>query len=921
MVLPLRLLSSVLVLGLSALASAQSIAITNPPPGSQSSIPSAPIEGLIIGTPGPAPFDTIYIRTRYSDGTMCPALTSDGVLDPTGPGLGWDYEVSWDELTGIGSFAGRAKWFDPGVNYVDLYYPGSTLGTPDHSLSLVFQPAGLQPHDAVAIVHPIQRTVDVVDPVGNPGEIAFQMDVLNNTLAVGTATVSAKMTLPDGAVVDLPMGGPGIDSITYSIPPGDFSYSSPVDPDGMTFTFPLDQAPFPQPIQEGIYHMEVYVHSGAALIFFDEDIDFWVTDRTGKAFRDISGQHDLGKIMLHGSGSIGCGMAAFDYNNDGLTDLFLTDPVGDRMRFEGTGIEIDYPGAGNILMQNNGDGSFTDVTATAGVGGDPGVRSYGAAWGDVDDDGDNDLVVVHRKARFTIFRNNGDGTFSSTPQGPIPQEETVWGIIPRLADVDDDGDLDLFFGTYVQVWNYNYQHTAFRNRLFLNQYAEGQFQPLDPTFPLFLDSGAAAGIENPLQTLAGFFFDHDRDGDLDLSSHQDFGAFADPNALFDNDGSGVFTEIAATNGFDVREFSMGAAAADFNGDTYLDVYSTSVGQNSLLFGSAGGTFTQGIVGSGAENGKILVGPTANGTNLNNNWGAMTFDLDYDMDVDLHITGSDLFSNYQFPIPTVVPDTMFENDGTGQFVDRALDLGLGTGSRGRVSVLLDVDNDGDLDIVTANDSEGVSVLRNDQVLTNHFVGVRPVTHRSAPGGFNTFFRVDVQPGVSPVQVHELMAESPHSGQQDNLRRFGMGSSTTAFETTAEWTSGGSSTWYNLAGDTDHLLFETVIEVNGEIDGSVAETTVPTVTLWGRPGDLAIGLLNDPGVPVPMPLPSGGSLDIWPNLSFLKIAFLGPDGSAPWGLPAIPAGFAGATFELQMVTLDLFTGTYDSKSGVSSLTVTL
>ncbi len=902
-------------------APAQFIAVTSPPPSSQTALPSVEVTGLVIGTPGPAPFSDVQIRTRYPDGTMCPAFLSDGSVDQSPGALGWNYAIVWDASAGIGTFEGRASFLDPGTNYIDIYFPGSTLGIPDQSISVVFQPAGLQSMDSIAIVHPLQRTVDRTNVAGNSGAIEFQMDVLNNIMTPTSATITAKVTTPSGAIVNLPMGGAGVDAVSYTIPPGDFSFTSSIDPVGMTFSFPLDQVPFPQPVQLGKYHMELFLHDGPALVFFDEDIDFWIVDRVGKPYRDISGQHDLGKLVLHGSGSVGSGLCAFDYDNDGLTDLFVTDPAGDRMRFEGTGIEIDYPGASNQLMHNNGDGTFTNVTAIAGVGGNPAIRSYGASWGDLDGDGDNDLVVANRKAHFTIFRNNGDGTFFETPQPSLPDDGSVWGQVIRLGDLDNDGDLDIFVGTYVQQWNFTYQHVGFRNRVLLNGAKQGKFEVWDPTFPTFEDFSAPSGANSPWQTLAAFFIDSNRDGNLDLAVHQDFGPFSSPNSLLEGHGDGTFTDVGAATGYSVQEFSMGAASADFNADGYLDVYSTSIGLNSLLMGGPGGTYTQAIHGSGAEGDFMAFGPDANGVNMDDTWGVQTFDYDFDMDVDMHVIGSDLFVNYQFPIATLVPDSVFENDGTGHFVDRAIDLGLGNGGRGRSSVQIDVDNDGDLDIVTSNDSEGLTVSRNDIVQTNHYLGVRPVTRRSAPGGFNTFFRVDVNPGSSPVQVYELMADSPHSGMQDNLRRFGLGGSTKAFETTAEWTSGGSSTWYNLAGDQDHLLYETVIEVQGQIDGSVAEGSTPSLIMYGRPGDLVIGVLGDAGVPFPFPLPTGGELDLWPNFSFLKLAFVGPTGTSPWAVGPIPIGLVGAIFELQMVSLNPVSGIFESKSGVSTLTVTL
>ena len=193
-------------------------------------------------------------------------------------------------------------------------------------------------------------------------------------------------------------------------------------------------------------------------------------------------------------------------------------------------------------------------------------------------------------------------------------------------------------------------------------------------------------------------------------------------------------------------------------------------------------------------------------------------------------------------------------------------------------------------------------------------MRPVATRSAPGAFNTYFTVSAG-GLT--QVHELMAASAHGGQKDNSFWFGLGAETSA-TVVAEWPRGGSTTVFLADADQELLVHETVIEVNGAIQGSGQQGTAPLVRLLGPPGALAIGTLGQ--AVAPFPLPGGGFLDVIPLFTVAHTTFLGPTGEAVWDLGTLPASAVGKTGLLQMVILDLATFTVPVKSGVSTLTVT-
>jgi len=913
------LLGAASLLALSTDASAggnEVVVLSVPPPGSQTAIPSSEVRGYVIGDPGPQTVFEVFVRTRYPNGTYDPPMNSQGAYDESV--VGWAYPVvDWNPATGLGTFAGRAKWFDEGTNKIHVYLPGQPLGSPAYEQQIVFQPASVDPSDVVAGIHPVQRSVDLVDVDGQPGRLEFRMDLINTTLfQTYTVDVLARCELPGGSEILLPLGGPGRDTASYTVAPGDFSYTSVEDPVSMSFSFPLDEAPFPQPAAAGEYRICIEVYDGPALLYFEEFLSFWVSDRAGLPFRDVTAKSGLDAVLLQGGHrpSPGNSIAVFDYDNDALPDLFFTNPSGSET-FLPIGHNWPFPGGRNFLMANDGDGTFTDVSVAAGVDGDNTVSSYGVAWGDLDADGDPELFVANRAHQNYLYRNNGDATFDDVAASSFGGPTTRWHLAPRFGDYDRDGDLDLYVGCYMAAFDTTWKNTGFPNRLYRNEFIEGNMDPLAPGFPLFsLQPGT--GTEASGDTLGAMFMDANRDQITDLFVHHDFGPMAEANQMFRGTASGNFIELGPGAGYSVREFSMGSAAADFDGDLFPDIYSSSMGRNSLLINDGDGTVTQSIDGSGAEGAFVTEGPAANGVNLDDSWGVVAWDYDLDGDTDIYNVGAYIFTTFNIPIPELNPDAVYRNDGTAHFTKVSESLGLANAAAGRGAVAVDLDGDGDQDIVTSNENEGVTAMRNDFVTPFHYLTVRPVTTRSAPGGFNTFF--ETIGASSGHQARELGADSSAASQMDNTLTFGMRNDTTS-KVRAFWPRGGQTTYYNVPSDGEQLIHETVLEVNGQLNAVVPAETAPVLTLRGEPGALVIAWVGDPSITFGLPLPGGATTDIFPLVPTLYLTTLDANGQAPYGVGTIGVEIQGLVADLQMLTWDFDAGVVEALSGVSSFFV--
>ncbi len=291
-------------------------------------------------------------------------------------------------------------------------------------------------------------------------------------------------------------------------------------------------------------------------VFFDFDNDGWVDlyvpkggryeIEANRLFKNVDGKFvDVTDKAGVGSKEFTYAAAAADYNNDGFIDLYLAN----------YGV-----GAKNILYRNNGNGTFTDVTDTAGVG----DRSWSwmAVWADVNNDGAPDLYVINGRYPAgepnTLYINDGKGKFTSEGVARGVSDSN-WGLGAAFADTDSDGDLDLFVSNYVGA-----------NGYYVNDGA-GNFPP----------AAQDSGLANTGWGKGPTFGDIDHDGDLDLYE----GDCKVANQLYRNNGDGTFSDIAQDNEAvmcsSVR--TKGTSFADIDNDGDLDLYVVNWGAPNKMF--------------------------------------------------------------------------------------------------------------------------------------------------------------------------------------------------------------------------------------------------------------------------------------------------------------------------------------------------
>ena len=481
------------------------------------------------------------------------------------------------------------------------------------------------------------------------------------------------------------------------------------------------------------------------------------TEAAGLRFQHVDGRSGQ-RYFLE---TVGSGTAFFDYDGDGLLDIYLVN---------GT----DLPGSHsptpptNQLYHNNGDGTFSDVTEQAGVG----DTDYGAgcAVADYDNDGDQDLYVTNFGANL-LYRNNSDGTFTDvTDHAGVG--DSRWSLGCAFADYDNDGFVDLYVANYI---DFDFEtHTDCTQKGVATYCPPESFEGSPDTLyrnngdGTFTDVTTTTGIYNADGKGMGVVFgDYDNDGNVDCYVGNDAGE----NFLYQNKGDGTFTNVGWMAGVEADENgnvqgTMGVDFGDYDNDGLLDLVAVNYQQqpNALYHNDNGNFFTDVSFVAGMAESLPYVG-----------WGADFFDVDNDGDKDLLIANGHLQDTVeQYDDTTTYPqhNYLLINNGQERFVDVAMKAESGLQSR-RVSRGLatgDYDNDGDLDVLISNANDTPQLLRNDSGNQGNWVLIRTIGTRSNRAGIGA--RIKIQTG-DLIQIDEVRSGSGYLSQNDLRLHFGIG----------------------------------------------------------------------------------------------------------------------------------------------------
>lgn len=495
-----------------------------------------------------------------------------------------------------------------------------------------------------------------------------------------------------------------------------------------------------------------------------------VTKRAGITFVHQSGA-SADKYMVE---TFGSGVAWVDIDNDGLQDLFLINGA---------------PGAASALYRNTGNGRFEEVTARAGVAG-TGNRAYktGVAVGDIDNDGDLDLYVTAFGPN-TLYRNNGDGTFADvTAAAGVAGPATEWSTSTGFLDYDQDGDLDLYVANYVDFRLDDNPYCGFRkpgHRMYCNPTLfDGVADRLyrNNNDGTFTDVSRQAGIANPAgKGLGVTFCDFDRDGRTDIYVANDLVR----NFLYRNSGDGTFKDVAygAGVGFDGNgkpQAGMGADCADVTGSNLPDIFVTNFSEelNTLYENGGDGTFEDVSVRAGLGSGFLPLG-----------FGTKMFDADNDGDLDLYLTNGHVIDNvalYQPAFTHAQKDLFYENVG-GRFKDLSAASGpaLQMERVGRGLAVADFDNDGDLDLIVATLGQAPKLLENRTSGRGNWLIIQAQGSRSNRFGLGARVQVDT-PGLT--QIREINNVASYLSANDIRLHIGLGAHTVVRRLAILWPSG-------------------------------------------------------------------------------------------------------------------------------------
>jgi len=490
-------------------------------------------------------------------------------------------------------------------------------------------------------------------------------------------------------------------------------------------------------------------------------------------FREMAGQAGLDFVLQnnptprkHMIETMPGGVAAFDYNGDGLTDIFFTNGASIPS------LEKDSPKFFNRLYRNDGGMKFTDVTSETGVAGTG--YSMGAAAADYDNDGYTDLFVAG-VYRNTLYRNLGNGRFEDVTKAAGIKSDK-WSVAAGWFDYDNDGWLDLFVVNYAH-WTPDFDRFCGDRDRHLRVYCHPKyFEGLSNTLyrnrrdGTFEDVTAKAGIGAHIgRGMSVAFADYDNDGLMDVFVSND----NLPNFLFHNRGDGTFEEVGlqagvalTNNGLPVA--SMGADFRDYDNDGLPDLNVTALaGETFPLFKNLG----KGLFQDATHQSRLGVL-----TATRSGWSNGFFDFNNNGWKDLFTANSDvndlidLFQSTHYK----QPNSLFVNLGNGTFEDVSAEAGFTLSRAHRGSAFADLNNDGKIDIAVSALGEPAELWQNVSPDVNHWLVLKLIGTRSNRDGIGAKIQLGNQFNHMTTAVGYASSSSAGvhfgCGQLDKIERI-------------------------------------------------------------------------------------------------------------------------------------------------------
>ena len=561
---------------------------------------------------------------------------------------------------------------------------------------------------------------------------------------------------------------------------------------------------------------EAESHATGRLANYPELVD--ITAATGIRF-----EHRSSPEARYIAESMSGGVALIDYDRDGWPDIYFTNAQSVDMARHG----VKARGA---LFHNNHDGTFTDVTEKAGVGYP--CWAMGVAVGDYNNDGWPDLLITCLNG-VVLYRNNGNGTFTDVTKAAGLSGDSGWATGAAFGDYDNDGWDDLFVSHYVDFNLHNLP--AFGTRQSCKYMGiDVQCGPRglkgDPDNlyhnngnGTFTDVSKQAGVDDPegRYGLTALWSDFNNDGKLDLFVAND----GEANYLYQGDGAGHFEDVAllagvAANADGLDQANMGVAVGDYlhTGRMSILISHFDVEYSALYRNDGGMNFTDVSIPSGI----------ARGTQGYVGWGNAFVDFansgwkDY-FQVNGHVYPQ--IDSLHLPTKFREPKLLFLNrrDGTFRNVSRQVGEAIEIPQVSRGLAVGDLFNDGKMEAVVENLVGQPMILRPEGGPPNHWISFQLEGVKCNRLALNARIRATAG---DLVQLGEVRSGGSYLSQNDLRLHFGLGSHTRLDKAEVLWPDGTKEILTNLASDR----FYVVREGEGVISSKPPEP--PPSALHGR-----------------------------------------------------------------------------------------